>query len=398
MPAADLPVNEEERLADVRALDILDSLPEATYDAITYLASQICDAPIALISVIDEERQWLKSKIGIDVVETERDVAFCAHGILEPDSMLIVPDATKDPRFADNPLVVDDPSIRFYAGAPLRTPSGHALGMLCVIDRVPRELTEAQQETMKALAIQVNALLELRRTVDELQRTQERLEESMQERETFLATVSHEIKTPLTAVIGFIQILTEEDSAVSEDERAETLSTIAREAGDVSNLIEDLLVAARSETGSLRVNKVDVSLPAQAAQVLEGADPAKVSRVEVEFKPCRASGDPARVRQIVRNLLTNAFRYGGPDLIVRTFPEGDGCHLQVVDNGEGIPEAERDRVFERFGQATGGRTASGSTGLGLPISRLLAEAMGGSLSYSFTDEGSVFDLELPATV
>ena len=310
--------------------------------------------------------------------------------------MLVVPDATADNRFSDNPLVIGDPSIRFYAGAPLTTTSGNALGTLCVIDRRPRELEPNQEKALQALALQVMALLELRWTVHELERKQKKLEEVMQHRETFIATVSHEIRTPLSAVVGYIDLLADPNAQISDDERSELLGTVGRQAGDVSHLIEDLLIAARAESGSLRVTCVDVNLAAQTAQVLEGLDHDRVSAVHVDTEPCRATGDPGRVRQIVRNLVTNAFRYGGPQIVVTTRQVGERCVLEVTDDGPGIPPSEYERIFEPFQQSSGGKVVSDSVGLGLPVSRLLTEKMGGTLTYERRGDRSVFRLDLPS--
>jgi PAS domain S-box-containing protein len=160
--SAPLPANEEARLDALRDLEILDTAPEPEFDDLALIASQICGTPISLISLVDRDRQWFKSKIGIEARETSRDVAFCSHAIRQRE-LFVVSDAMDDPRFSTNPLVTADPKIRFYAGAPLRTSDGHAVGTLCVLDRTPRKLTGEQENALRALARQVAAQLELRR-------------------------------------------------------------------------------------------------------------------------------------------------------------------------------------------------------------------------------------------
>ncbi len=202
MIAADLPPNETQRLAELHGLDILDTLPEQAYDDITLLAAQICGTPIALVSLVDADRQWFKSSHGLAASETPRDLAFCAHAILEPGSVLVVPDTEVDVRFADNPLVTDDPSIRFYAGAPLVSGSGAALGTLCVIDREPRSLAPEQERALAALSRQVMAQLDLRRLIADLEvvsaerrEYQHRLEEYQRRLESDLASASEQAMT-----------------------------------------------------------------------------------------------------------------------------------------------------------------------------------------------------------
>jgi hypothetical protein len=159
---APLPTNEAERLAALKEYHILDTGTEQSYDDITILAAHICEVPTAMISLVDEVRQWFKSRVGLEQQQTSRDVAFCAHAILQNEP-LIVRDATTDQRFADSALVTGEPHIRFYAGFPLINPEGLALGTLCVVDRQPRQLSAEQLKTMQALSRQVMTLLELRR-------------------------------------------------------------------------------------------------------------------------------------------------------------------------------------------------------------------------------------------
>lgn len=395
VPGAPVPPDESARLAELEAFRILDTLPEESYDDITRLASQICDTPIALVSLVDHDRQWFKSRIGLETTETSRDVAFCAHAIVKSDEMLVVPDATVDDRFADNPLVLGDPGIRFYAGAPLVTESGHAIGALCVIDRKPRLLTTDQRLALSALARQVMAQMSLRQALDHVSRQQEELTEAIRQRDTVVAAVSHELRTPLTAVLGFIDVLREPETELADGEREEFLTTAAGQAEELSHIIDDLLVAARLEQNTLRVTRVPVNLQAQIAQVVEGLD-ATSREIEIEALPVRAWGDPGRVRQIIRNLITNALRYGGPEIGVAAYVDGSTAHIRVRDNGAPIPSDDVEVIFSPYRVGSSQAETTASVGLGLAISRQLAQLMGGDITYRHDSSNSVFDLALPA--
>ncbi|MCL4209966.1 MAG: PAS domain S-box protein [Phycisphaeraceae bacterium] len=188
MPPAPLPDNEADRLSALLALNMLDSPREADFDDLTALAAHLCDAPIAVISLVDSNRQWFKSCQGLDVSQTPRGVSFCAYAILNPAEPLIVPDATLDPRFADSPLVTGDPGIRFYAGIPLVLSTGEAIGSLCVIDRRPRTIDERRVAMLRVVAHQVTAQMELRRNMAALERQDEALRQSEERHRAIIDT------------------------------------------------------------------------------------------------------------------------------------------------------------------------------------------------------------------
>lgn len=254
-------------------------------------------------------------------------------------------------------------------------------------------------EAFDQMTVQLNALTsELEERVEE--RTRELREKNaqlarlMQDKETFLAGVSHEVRSPLTAMIGFIELVNDAGEALESDERTEMLETVSRQADDVLNLIEDLLASARAEAGTLNVVEVRVDLAAQARQVIETLG--KNIRPQIDLEgAARASADPARVRQIIRNLLTNADRYGGANVEIVVTGEDDWVAIEVRDDGEGVPEEDRNTIFEAYGQSEGSRSVHDSVGLGLHVSRELARLMGGDLTYRYQDGWSIFRLSLP---
>ena len=162
------PLDEKERIAALKRYEILDTLSEDAYDDLLAILAGICGAPMGAISLIDEERQWFKAKLGLDLNETPRDDSFCAHAILQPNELMVVEDTHDDPRFTRNPLVTGVPNVRFYAGAPLTGMDGHAMGALCVMDAKPRQLTSFQKSALRSLSRQVSALMELRRSSQEI--------------------------------------------------------------------------------------------------------------------------------------------------------------------------------------------------------------------------------------
>lgn len=224
---------------------------------------------------------------------------------------------------------------------------------------------------------------------------EEQMQDILKSKDEFLASISHELRTPLTSVLGFAEVLRSMDDGADE-EREGLLEIIATEAVDLSNIVEDLLVAARAELGQLSVMDVPVDVHAQAAQVIEGrhGSACDVEMPERPDRPVRGRGDPERVRQILRNLVTNAERYGGERIRVEVDEHPDRVLVRVCDNGGGLPDGIRDRVFDRYYKARADSSQPGAVGIGLTISRELARMMDGDLYYEHREDWTAFTLEL----
>jgi signal transduction histidine kinase len=235
-----------------------------------------------------------------------------------------------------------------------------------------------------------------RLTENQLRVAEARLEGLLDAKDELIASVGHELRTPLTAVLGFAELLRiGEESELAADEREEMVEFIAREAFDLSGIVDDLLVAARIEIDRLEITRVPTSLRAQVAQVLEGWDKAALPDFEVIGDDVRAVADPARTRQILRNLISNAIRYGGDRIVVSVGQDAAGAHVDVLDNGPGLPKTEWERIFEPHYRYHVEPSRPGSAGLGLTVSRGLAERMGGHLIYRYDGQMSRVRLFLP---
>ena len=391
--APPLPTDEVGRLAALNSYDILDTAPEQVYDDFTTLAARICGVPIALISLIDKDRQWFKSKIGLDPAETPREQAFCAHAIVD-NQLLVVPDASHDRRFEGNPLVTGVPHIRFYAGAPLVTDSGHGLGTLCVIDRVPRELTRDQLASLQALSRQLMTQLELRRAMV-------LLKEAERAKKAFVANVSHELRTPITSIRGALALVRDSETNLADDSR-ELLSAAFRNADRLLALVNDLLDLERVGSGELAVEKRDCVLATAIERAAETIRPiAGDAGVSLKIEPTSVTlhADPDRLTQVMINLLANAVRFSprGGTVTVGVSPAADRVRVTIDDQGPGVPAAFRKTIFEPFKQVEGSAAhKKGGTGLGLAISHAIVREHGGVLDLTDAPGGGArFWFDLP---
>jgi GAF domain-containing protein len=245
MTIAAMPPDEINRLDALYRYQILDTESESAFDELTQLASEVCDTPIALISLIDPDRQWFKSKVGLDAEETSRDIAFCTHAINQ-EKVFEVNDTFRDERFKNNPLVTSDPNIPFYAGAPLITPDGHAIGTICVISDKPKKLNVHQRKAMEILSREVISQLELRLKLIQLQNANQRTTE-------FLSRLSHELRTPLHSIVSLSQLMLADNESNLSTQNTTYLQHIDFSGKQLLELVNSILDISKIEGGSFEL-------------------------------------------------------------------------------------------------------------------------------------------------
>ncbi len=379
MKEPEIPVNEQERIVALNEYNILDTLPEKDYDAITELASEICQMPISLISLIDPTRQWFKSHKGLDATETSRQYAFCAHAINSPNEAFVVPDSRLDKRFADNPLVTGKPDVIFYAGIPLVNPDGYALGTLCIIDNKPGKLTEGQLKALQVLAKQVITLMELRKKNIELDKKNAALNQ-------FAYVLSHDIKAPI-ANIRLIVDNMREDYSDTLDEQGNIYMDYLQQSAQRVKVLVDGVLAYYKEGNKHVFENVDVNA------LLHSITASLDAKGAVDFN--YPAGSPIihaskiALQQVFINLINNAIKYNDKDKVAISieFTESEAYYyFSVKDNGRGIAQDNLDKIFDLFTHLkTTDRDGKYGTGIGLATVKKLVEEHEGKIEVKSTE-------------
>ncbi|HWH68520.1 MAG TPA: ATP-binding protein [Candidatus Sulfotelmatobacter sp.] len=384
------PKDERARLEALRRYHILDTAQESDFDEIVRVAARICETPIALMSLVDKERQWFKGRFGLEVAETPRRVSFCAHAILQAPAPMLVPDATRDKRFANNELVTGPPHIRFYASAPLVTPEGYSLGTLCVIDRKPRHLTPTQQDALQVLGRQIMVQLELRLHLAELS-------EANAELEGVSHAISHDVRAPLRAIVSLAQILSTRYASKLDQAAAGLVRQIERSGLQTVEMLEGFLRLLRLKKAPLE--KIPVNMAENVASVLKELQGqlGPSTRVQVGDLPA-AIGEPELLRQVWVNLIANALKFSRsrptPTIEIGAREEPGRWVYFVRDNGLGFDMAQASRLWRAFSRLHGQEFEG--TGLGLSIVKRIVQRHGGEVwAEGAPDQGATFYFALP---
>ena len=414
MVEASLHPRERERLSQLGAYKILDTDPEEAFDDLVQVAARVCRTPIALVSLVDEERQWFKARVGVDAPETLRSMAFCAHAIVDQHDIMVVENALEDERFSNNPLVTDDPRVVFYAGAALITPAGLPMGTLCVIDNRPRELSEEDLDTLRRLARATVNQMELRKAAHELRElaqdvaaANQVLERRDSEIRSFYQHLSHELKTPLTVARDYVSMVLEGLAGEISEEQQEFLQVAQDGCDEMTGHIHDLLDLTRIDTGKIALDLQPLSIVQLIRSAVHAltpsADRAGIRlREETSESLPPVSGDEARLNQVLINLIRNGLKFTDPggEVVVaaRESEEHPGyVGVSVRDTGCGISEQDVGQVFDRLFQCSReDGPAKQGLGLGLHLCREIVELHGGEISVdSLLGKGSTFSFLLP---
>lgn len=371
---------EEDRLKDLLSYKILDTDDEKDFDDLTKLASQICGTNISLISLVDKKRQWFKSSHGLDSKETPREHSFCAHAIENHEDIFIVHDARSDERFFANPLVTDEPNIVFYAGVPLVSSDGHALGTLCVIDTKPKKLSNDQLDALRALSKHAMNMMELHKRNNQLNHALLLLKNKNKDIERFASVAAHDLKLPLTTIKGYIELVL---SINGMDTMSRALLEKAGIASDrLAQLIDDLLTFAKTEDiEKEQVEIIDLKTyfhELQEAIVLENQ-----CSIEITTKLEQVTTNKALLNHTLNNLISNAIKYANQTVVKIDVEIWESPHeyiFSVADNGPGIQDGKEDLIFKPFYTGDGyDKFGNKGTGLGLSNVKTTLEKIGGSI-------------------
>lgn len=399
MIKAPVPVNEEARLQALTELSILNTAPEEEYDELVQLAAYICEMDAAQISLVDKNRQWIKSSVGNLSKTASRDIAFCAHTILETDA-LIIEDTSLDTRFFDNPFVTEDPGLRFYAGIPLITSDGYGIGSLCVLDIKPRKLRPGQIKALHVLGKQVIKQMELRKALSIIQKQNEKLDDLNKMNLRLISIIGHDVRSPLSSLAALLDLA--ERGLLSKVEEQQVFAQLKSTLGTAASLLKDLLQWASSLQDSTNLVLEEISL-FEIVTTIEGdykQDFKTKNNQVLNNIPASLKVYSERniIQFVLRNLLLNANKFTDNGQVeINATQKQDKICLSVADDGLGMSDDQLKNIFDwRNRKSTIGTRGEKGSGLALLLAHDLLGKLGGALEVeSKPGKGSTFTIVLP---
>lgn len=382
---------EEERIKALKRYSILDTRTDGSFDKLTKLAASLLKVPIAIVSLVDTDRIWFKSKYGIDAQQIERDEGLCASVIFS-DDLYLVEDASIDPRTLSNPLVAGSFGLRFYAAVPLRTRDGFNLGTFCVIDKEPRTLSEEEEQILKDLRDIVMDQIELRLAS----------RVSMAQHNQILNTTAHDLKNPLTTIPVRADLI---KMKKNNPEMVDALCDQIKIASlNMVRIIDELLQVGSMEAGKIHLMLIKVNVSFLVSNVVSMNQPlAERKNQTLHFSYERdlyVNADEGKLTEIIDNLINNAIKYSPADkhIFIRVKERSGMVWIEVEDQGLGLTQEDKSKLYQRFTRLSAQPTAGeNSTGLGLSIVKVLVEAHNGTIRAESEgkDKGCKFIVELP---
>ncbi|MGB1003225.1 MAG: sensor histidine kinase [Salibacteraceae bacterium] len=398
MITPEFPSNEFQRQQEVEKYQLLDTLPQESYDSITALMAHVCDVPISLVTLLDNDRNFLVSHHGIPFNEDPRERSFCGHAILSKEDIMIVPDASKDKRFFDNPLV-SEMGVRFYAGAPLVNSKGLKLGTLCIYDMQPKELSEKQVNALVNMAKQVMIVMESHYQNLLLKKSELDLIQRNKDLKKFAALVSHDLKSPISSINGLATLIEDSTENEEDNEVADYIKMIKKSSLSLTKYIDGILEFYHSDEliNSKKKNVAVEKIKSELESVYSTELDLKII-YDTELQELHLN--QGALMQIMINLVTNGIKYNSKEqreIAISINEDKNNYFFQVKDNGDGIDYHNQGDVFELF-ETHNRLDRSGQTGMGIGLSTVkkLIEKLDGEIGFESTPkEGTTFHFSIP---
>jgi len=387
-----------DRVQALRNLRILDTAEEDAFNDIVKTASSICETPISLITLLDEERQWFKAKVGVDFPETSIEVAFCKYTVLENDGEMNIKDLSADPRFKENPFVTNEPNVRAYLGISLETKSGERVGTVCVFDDKQRNFTERQIDCLRSLSKFTMKLIEEKVTVKIVEEQNETLKLINKNLESFSFMVAHDVKAPIKTINSFSRLILNDKSINADSKLNKYLTYMHQSSENLSTIVDNLLNYSRQ----IQITSSEFELINIADLIKETIDMLDYNRAhlkyEIENTDVDVFSSKGVLQQSIQNIISNAIKYKDSRKQTQTLNINlkQNCtshQLIFQDNGIGMNEERIGQVFKLFSKDD---RSNLSTGVGLSVVRELLDKIGGEIQVdSKLDIGTVISLDIP---